>query len=524
MKKPVINLFYLERTIAAPLWRLCRSDVRKGCAFPRGGAFLRGYAPSVFQRKTRAGNFNRLPITDHQGRSPKINNHPAGKAQPFRTSLRQSRAEGHASFRRALLAFFCSSLLITHGYAQNVITGTVVSASQNLDKREVHQTYPLAEGGTISVSNASGYIRITSWNQSSVELNAVKRARNENDWQQVAIEINAQPGRIEIRTVYPRGRSNSTSVDYELKVPRTAILSNISCNSGDVTVTGPVARLTASANSGNVTANDIAGDAKLNSTSGNVTAERIGGALVIGSTSGNLSVKEVASRLTARATSGNIQAQDIRDDVTAGSTSGNLRLENLGGRAAASTTSGSVNILNVSGDVNASSVSDNVTVQDARGNVRGSTVSGNITIRQAGEGARANSVSGNVLFVKTQGRLEAETVSGDITLQDTDAHDLRLKSLSSDVRYQGKLYGDGTYELQSHSGDVELVIPADSEFNLAAQTFSGSLNTEFPLQLSGGTIGGRGTVRGVVGKGGAQVTATTFSGNVHIKKQAAATR
>ena len=410
-------------------------------------------------------------------------------------------------------------LFTINSYAQNVVTGTVSTNRQYLDQREVHETYPLAEGGTVSVSNTSGYIRVTSWNEARVELNAVKRAHNESDWQQVAIEINARPTQIEIRTVYPRGRSNSTSVDYELKVPRTALLQNVSNTSGDVTVTGPVARLTASSTSGNVLANDIAGDTKLTSTSGNVTAERIGGALTIGSTSGNVSVKEVASRLTVRATSGNIQAKDIRDDATAGSTSGNVKLENLGGRASASTTSGSVNILNVSGDVNATSVSDNITVQDARGHVRATTVSGHVTIRQAGEGARANSVSGNVLFVKTQGRLEAETLSGSITLQDVDAHELRLKSLSSDVRYQGKLYGDGTYELQTHSGNVELVVPADSEFNLAAQTFSGSINTEFPLQLSGGTIGGRGTVRGTVGKGGAQVTATTFSGSVHIKKQ-----
>ncbi len=426
--------------------------------------------------------------------------------------------------RNFFIQCFCLlPILATGALAQNVITGSVVSTSQNLDKREVHETYPLTEGGTVSVSNTSGYIRVTSWNEPRVELNAIKRSRNESDWQQVAIEINTRPTQIEIRTVYPRGRSNSTSVDYELKVPRTALLQNLSCNSGDVTIVGPVARVTANSTSGNVTANDITGDAKLNSTSGNVTAERIGGALVIVSTSGNVSAKEIASRLTARASSGNIQAKDIRDDATANSSSGNVRLENLGGRASASTSSGSVNILNVSGDVTASSVSDNVTVQDARGHVRATAISGNVTIRQAAEGARATSVSGNVLFVKTTGRLEAETVSGDITLQDVDAHELRLKSLSSNVRYQGKLYGDGTYELQSHSGDVMLTIPADSEFNLAAQTFNGSLNTEFPLQLSSGTIGGRGTVRGVAGKGGAQVTATTFNGDVHIKKQAAAT-
>jgi hypothetical protein len=407
-------------------------------------------------------------------------------------------------------------------FAQNVVTGQVTANRQYLNQREVRESYQLAEGGTISVSNSSGYIRVTSWNEARVELNAVKRSRNESDWQQVAIEINARPAQIEIRTIYPRGRSNSTSVDYELKVPRTAVLQSLSNTSGDITVTGPIARLTAGSTSGNIMANNITGDSKLTSTSGNVTAERIGGALTLSSTSGNLVASDVATRLTARTTSGNIQAKEIRDDASASAASGNVRLENIGGRASVSTTSGSVNILNASGDVSANSVSDNITIQNVSGHVRATAISGNVTIRQAKEGVRATSVSGNLLFVKTQGRLEGETISGSITLQDVDAHELRLKAHSSNLSYQGKLHDDGRYELQSFSGDVVLVIPAESEFNLAAQTFSGSVNTEFPLQLSGGTIGGRGTVRGVVGKGGAQVTAMTFSGSVHIKKGASA--
>ena len=424
--------------------------------------------------------------------------------------------------RNFSIQWFCLLLALTaSALAQNVVTSTVTTNRQYLDQREVHETYPLAEGGTVSLSNTSGYIRVTSWNESRVELNAVKRARNESDWQQVAIEISARPNQIEIRTIYPRGRSNSTAVDYELKVPRTALLNTIASTSGDVTITGPVTRATARSTSGNVTATDITGDANLNSTSGNVTGEHIGGALAISSTSGNLVANDIAVRLTARSTSGNIQAVKIRDDAMAHATSGGIRLEEIGGRVNASAASGGVNIRNVGGDVTAHSVSDNVSVQDARGRVNANAISGNVTVRQANEGARASSISGNILFIQTKGRLEAETVSGGITLQDVDAHDLRLKSLSSSVRYQGKLYDDGHYELQSHSGDVVLTIPAESEFNLSAQTFSGSLQTDFPLQLSGGTIGGRGPVRGTAGKGGAQVTAITFSGNIQIKKLAA---
>ena len=145
-------------------------------------------------------------------------------------------------------------------------------------------------------------------------------------------------------------------------------------------------------------------------------------------------------------------------------------------------------------------------------------------MRKADEGVRANSTSANIEIVNAKGRVEAETVSGSIMLRDVDSHDLRLKSLSSGVQYQGKLYADGRYEFNSFSGNVIVVLPADSEFNLTAQSFSGSINTEFPLQITSGRLSARGPIQGVVGKGGAQVKAESFSGSVHIKKLLAQAR
>lgn len=387
--------------------------------------------------------------------------------------------------------------------------------------RELHETYDLNPNGTISVTNTSGNIRVTTWNENRVQVDAVKQARREEDWPLVEIRVTNRPERLEILTIYPRGRSNTTTVEYDLKVPRTAILDAITSTSGNVTLSGPVARANGRSTSGNVIATDISGDTQLSSTSGYARAERINGSLSITSTSGNVTVNDVAARLTARTSSGNIRASKIRDDAVAIGSSGSVRLESIGGRAVARSSSGSIFVLSVSGDVEASTNSDNVTVEDVRGRVIASSLSGNVFVRKVDEGVRANSTSANVEISAAKGRIEAETISGSILLREVDSRDLRLKSLSSSVRYQGQLHNDGHYEFNSFSGDVVITIPAESEFNLTAQSFSGTVNTEFPIQLTTGKLSSRGPVQGTAGKGGAQVKAESFSGSIYIKKQVA---
>lgn len=390
--------------------------------------------------------------------------------------------------------------------------------------RELHESYNLNSEGTVSISNTSGNIRITTWNENRVQVDAVKHARREEDGPLVEIRVASRPERLEITTIYPRGRSNTTSVEYTLKVPRAAVLDTVASTSGDVVITGPIARVAARSTSGTVKATDVSGDANLSSTSGNAQAERIGGNLSITATSGNVIANEVGARLNARSSSGDVHASKVRDDATAITASGAVRLENVGGRAIARSSSGSVNVLTVSGDVEASTNSDNVTVEDVRGRVIASSLSGNVIVRKADEGVRANSTSANVEIAASKGRIEAETISGSILLREVDSHDLRLKSLSSSVRYQGRLHDDGRYEFNSFSGDVVITLPAESEFNLTAQTFSGTIHTDFPIQLTAGKLSSRGPVQGTAGKGGAQVKAESFSGSVYIKKLLAQTR
>src|SRR5262249_2687419 len=125
--------------------------------------------------------------------------------------------------------------------------------------------------------------------------------------------------------------------------------------------------------------------------------------------------------------------------------------------------------------------------------------------------------SGSVELTDIKGRIETGTTSGSVRMSNVDSRDVLAKAVSGDVRFTGKLHENGRYEFESFSSNVVLFLPAESGFRLTARSRSGSINTEFPLQVSGLT-GERGLVTGIVGKGGAEIRASSFSGSIYIKK------
>ncbi|MGH9798821.1 MAG: DUF4097 family beta strand repeat-containing protein, partial [Blastocatellia bacterium] len=299
--------------------------------------------------------------------------------------------------------------------------------------KEFHQVYDLAANGTVAVYNTSGAVRVSSWNENRIKVDAVKRGRNEADFAKVQIEVIARPERVEIRAVYPSGfnwRSGGVTVELDVKVPRTSAVSPVNTTSGDITVTGPVERLTARATSGNVVAQDVTDAASLNSTSGDITAARIGGELRVNATSGTLTINEASSRVFAQTSSGSIRITQARDDVTATVNSGDIKLEKIGGRAIVRANSGWIVVNDVGGDVQATSYTDDITVSNVRGRATVSAISGNVILRGIAEGVKATAVSGSVSVSDSKGRIEVGTTSDSITLANLDSSEIVAKTTS----------------------------------------------------------------------------------------------
>jgi DUF4097 and DUF4098 domain-containing protein YvlB len=82
---------------------------------------------------------------------------------------------------------------------------------------------------------------------------------------------------------------------------------------------------------------------------------------------------------------------------------------------------------------------------------------------------------------------------------------------------RGELSPGGIYRVNSHSGNIEMSIPSDSNFELRAETFSGNIQCDFDLKISGKIE--RKELRGVAGKGNASMILSSFSGKIRITKR-----
>ena len=179
--------------------------------------------------------------------------------------------------------------------------------------------------------------------------------------------------------------------------------------------------------------------------------------------------------------------------------------------------SGDILIREAGGQVIANTVSGDVEISGGKKSVEAKAVSGDIRVEKIEDDAQLSSVSGDIYATGIKGSVEAEAVSGSIHLKDiSQAKSVSAKSVSGSIDYRGDVMSDGRYQFNSHSGNVVLVLPGSSSFELEAGAFSGTVKTEFPIEIIGEISDKQ--IKGKVGKGGAYIVAKTFSGRVEIRK------
>ena len=84
----------------------------------------------------------------------------------------------------------------------------------------------------------------------------------------------------------------------------------------------------------------------------------------------------------------------------------------------------------------------------------------------------------------------------------------------------------GRYEINSHSGNVRLALSGNTGFELNANSFSGSIRSDFPVTLGGtsarsdrGRQGPGHATHAVFGDGSATLNLRTFSGDIVLTKR-----
>ena len=101
------------------------------------------------------------------------------------------------------------------------LVAAAVLATPSLASDETfRRSYPLPAGGTFTLSNVNGSVRVDGWEREEVEVRAVKSARgSRKDLGRVKIEVEAEASSVTVRTRYPQDVGVEVSVDYQVRVP-----------------------------------------------------------------------------------------------------------------------------------------------------------------------------------------------------------------------------------------------------------------------------------------------------------------
>jgi DUF4097 and DUF4098 domain-containing protein YvlB len=231
--------------------------------------------------------------------------------------------------------------------------------------------------------------------------------------------------------------------------------------------------------------------------------------------SGHLRFSANSSRVTL-----NVEDSDDRGYKHRGHNIGDARYDvsvPRGARLILEAVSGDVTAKGSQGEIEASSVSGDVDVSDGVRSVSVESVSGSARAAEVNGNLRAETVSGTLRAQNVTGDVDASSVSGDITLVGIQSKDVRTETVSGEITYTGSIEPSGRYGFESHSGSLNLNIPRNAGAQFSVETFSGGIDTDFPVTLPPGTKRREGHMEFTIGDGRAKVSAQTFSGEIVIR-------
>jgi DUF4097 and DUF4098 domain-containing protein YvlB len=114
--------------------------------------------------------------------------------------------------------------------------------------------------------------------------------------------------------------------------------------------------------------------------------------------------------------------------------------------------------------------------------------------------------------------MRLSTASGDVEVKDV-AGEVSARSASGDVDVEiGSLEGTGDMKFASASGDVHVRLPASLDADVRMSTISGTVKTDFPIEVKQPRYGPGSNARGRLGGGTRSLQITSASGDVSLMK------
>lgn len=292
------------------------------------------------------------------------------------------------------------------------------------------ENYSVSAGTRVTVLNGdlNGNIKVETWGKDYVELTWSRRTTwGKSELEKAEVNVTQAPSRLDIEGKV-LAKNARVSVDYEIKLPRNALLAEVTSGDSNIRIAG---------------------------------------------TSGDTTVTAGLANISVQNTSGYL-------DITA--EKGKIRLEGTTGGANLTTADDVIEVVSADGDINATNSNGGITINDCKGNMALKTSHGSILV---------DNLQGSVLLAKTKRAPITIKQATAVGVAETSDDDIKAEISSVGVNGTSIKVDRGSISLYLSSGvnaNMELrALSGEVAVNSSAGTIS--VTGEFSPQYFKGTVG-----------------------------------
>jgi hypothetical protein len=184
------------------------------------------------------------------------------------------------------------------------------------------------------------------------------------------------------------------------------------------------------------------------------------------------------------------------------------------------TATANIDVSGVTGSLDLYVVSGDISVKGDPADLNAEAIDGSITIVGSPAWVRAKSASGNVSLDGSSSDVTISTVSGQIDVDGTKFEKAKFESITGSIRFAGSFQRGGLVNFDTHSGSIEIGIPAGSPADFDIISIAGNITNKLS---SGKPIPGRynrgAELSTVSGPGGVRVVVRSFKGTVALLRK-----
>ncbi len=165
-----------------------------------------------------------------------------------------------------------------------------------------------------------------------------------------------------------------------------------------------------------------------------------------------------------------------------------------------------------------------VDVENIKGAVKVDVFEAVVKIAGVQGGVQATSLGSKLTISQSAGPIQTTTVSGDIAFSKLDSNSVTANSTLGNISYEGDFVRLGNYRFSTNEGVILVQCPEQASVEWNARTVKGKIRSNLPIRSknhapSSAGIAGKQSLLGTLNQGDANVTLSTFSGEININRR-----